>query len=339
MTFKPHFIDTPLSELSYYQTGGNTLGVIAPRSTNEVKDSLEWILSRRKPYFVLGGGTNSLVSDEDWDGYVISFHLMNSLKVDVSREIIEVEAGVVNTDLAVKAYGSSLGDISWMNRLPGQMGGTVRMNARCYGGEISQVVTSVTVVTKTAEIKTYTNPEAIFHGYKDTLFMTNGDLICEAVLSLKKVDEHGLSKIKEKMDFCESDRISKGQFEYPTCGCIFKNNYDPKVSVSSGLMLERSGLKEKRLGGAQVTKGHANFVYNIEATSSDILDLSFLMREEVYKKFGVWLEYEMELLGVLSEEQKSVISRSKELSNEPNKKEALMALRAEFQKMINKKTT
>jgi UDP-N-acetylmuramate dehydrogenase len=212
----------------------------------------------------------------------------------------------------------------------------VRMNARCYGGEISNFVTSVTVVTKEGSIKTYSDLSSVFRGYKDTLFMDNGDLVCEVEITLEEVGDEKLKVIKEKMDFCEKDRTAKGQFLYPTCGCVFKNNYDPKVSVSSGMLLEKSGLKNLEFGGAQVSDGHANFVYNKSATSSDILNLSFKMRERVYEMFGVWLDYEMEILGSLSNDQKEEISKNLSLSKDKDLREKLSKVREEFNKNLSK---
>ena len=335
MSFKPHFTDVPLNKLSYYKTGGKTLGVLAPRSTQEVKESISWIKSQKKPFYVLGGGTNSLISDEPWDGYVISFHLMN--KIVVANEEIHVEAGVVNSDLVLKAYESGIGDLSWMYRLPGQIGGTVRMNARCYGGEISNVVSQVTAISQQGELRRYEDISGIFKGYKDTLFMDNGDIICEVTISLQPLSEDDLIKVKAKMDFCETDRESKGQFLYPTCGCVFKNSYDPRVSVSSGMLLEKSGAKHQTYGGAQVSDGHANFVYNKSASSSDILNLSFKMRDMVYETFGVWLDYEMEILGELSEVQKRKLYLEKQFSDDEGKSKYLMAVREEFQKKTLKR--
>jgi UDP-N-acetylmuramate dehydrogenase len=335
VSFQPPFSHKPLKELSYYNTGGKCLGVIAPRSTTETKDAILWIQRKAKPFFVLGGGTNSLVSDEDFDGYVLSFHRMNELSV--SREIINVQAGVINSDLVSSAYRHGLGGLGWMNRLPGQIGGTVRMNARCYGGEISNHVLSVTVVTKGGEIKSYNNSGQLFKGYKDTVFMDNGDLITEVTIGLEKVSDLELKKTKEKMEFCEQDRISKGQFLHPTCGCIFKNNYNPKVSVSSGFLLEQAGSKAIKYGGAEVSGGHSNFVYNKSATSGDVLQASFMMREAVYQKFGVWLDYEMEILGSLNPEQEKKFMEEKPFTSDPDKLRVLAEARNLFQNKLKSK--
>ena len=128
---------------------------------------------------MLGGGTNSLVLDDYFPGAVIVFSKMTSIRVEKNNQLV-CGAGANNTVIAQTACKSSLSGISWMNRLPGQIGATVRMNARCYGGEISQVVTAVKAVLPDGTIQTFTPADGIFKGYKDTLFMDNGAIVAEA---------------------------------------------------------------------------------------------------------------------------------------------------------------
>ncbi|MBI2603301.1 MAG: UDP-N-acetylmuramate dehydrogenase [Deltaproteobacteria bacterium] len=284
-----------LSNLSYYGTGGSCSYFYEPSSSKELQGSLQEIRDKKLPVYLLGGGSNSLLMDEPWEGAVISFRRMTLL--EKIGDFLHCGAGVSNTFLSMFAYQHSLEGVAWMYRLPGQVGGTVRMNARCYGGEISQVVHEVHYVSLSGvcdvmkKIRGYP-----FLGYKDTLFMKAPHLLIAGVsFKLKSGDR---ATIAAKMDFCEKDRESKGQFLYPSCGCVFKNDYSTDVSVPSGLLLEIAGAKGLREGGAEVSGQHANFIYNKnKATSRDILQLSLRMRELVWQTFGVWLEYEMEILG------------------------------------------
>lgn len=279
----------PISRHAYYKTGGEARSFYQPKSVAELSAARKDIAQEGTPYFFIGGGTNSLVSDERWNGAVISFAGLRRL--DVNGEYIVVGAGIENSDLAKAALKAGLEGAAWMYRLPGQLGGTVRMNARCYGGEISEITTRVTTVAKDGEVKVYTD-KSIFRGYKDTIFMQNDEAIAEIEVELAPGDK---AAIEKKMLFCESDRESKGQFTYPTCGCVFKNNY--AVGVPSGMLLEAAGVKDLKTEGVSINPQHANFVYNISATSRSIVEMTLKMRELVYSKFGVWLEYEMELLG------------------------------------------
>lgn len=306
-----------LKEFAYYATGGTCDILYEPRSVAELQAAVRAINAAGCPMFLLGGGTNSLVLDEHFPGAVIVFKHLSTLACDGRR--ITCGAGVENSAVAKLALEKGLAGAAWMYRLPGQIGGTVRMNARCYGGEISQIVKRVTVVTRAGDIKTYDEPKAVFRGYKDTLFMDNGDLVAGCEIDLSPGDAPA---IEAQMLFCEKDREGKGQFTYPSCGCVFKNDYS--VGVSSGILLDKSGAKALKVGGAEVSDTHANFVFNKGATSREILEISFAMRELVYTTFGAWMEYEMEVLGELPED---LARRVKEERPQRLKEELLEPLR------------
>lgn len=296
-----------LREFSYYKTGGKCSKLHLPKNPDDMKKAILEIRKSAKDFFVLGGGSNSLVLDDYYDGHVIVTSLMKKLELDKSTSQLIVGAGVENSDVSNKALENGLTGIAWIHRLPGSIGGTVRMNARCYGGEISQVVSKVTSVSLDGEIKHYTQDDKVFRGYKDTLFMDNGDLICETIIDLEPGNKE---KIKEKMLFCESDRISKNQFSHPSCGCVFKNDYS--IGVPSGMLLDKAGVHELSDDKVCINPKHANFVFNLNASSDDILNTTTKMREAVYNKFGVWLEYEMEILGHLSEKWKKILNEKRE---------------------------
>jgi UDP-N-acetylmuramate dehydrogenase len=291
----PFLKDRLLKDYAYYKTGGTCELLAAPESVEELADNVREIKRRNLPLQLLGGGTNSLVIDEHYPGAFVTFIKMNTLKLDGAR--IAALAGVDNSVIPALALGHKLSGASWMNGLPGQLGGTVRMNARCYGGEISQIVKQVTSVTRDGEIKVHTDPK-MFRGYKDTIFMENGELVAEVVIELTPGGDP--KEIQEKMLFCRGDREKKHQYDYPSCGCVFKNDYG--VGVSSGILLDQAGAKQLKHQGAEVSPDHANFVYNKGATSRAILEISMMMRELVYDKFGVWMDYEMEVLGAMPQD-------------------------------------
>ena len=292
-----------LRDYAYYKTGGPCDVLYAPASAAELAANVRDIKRLGLPMFVLGAGTNSLVMDEPFSG---AFIVMRDLVgIEVRGTKLVVGAGVDNSEVARTALHHGLAGAAWMNRLPGQIGGTVRMNARCYGGEISEIATKVTVVTAAGEIREYSDP-LMFRGYKDTVFMDNGDLIVGAELSLEVGDP---AAIAAAMKYCETDRQSKKQFDFPSCGCVFKNDY--AVSVPSGMLLSAAGAKGMTRGGAEVSSHHANFVYNKGATSRDILELTLAMRDLVYAEYGVWMSYEMELLGTVPPDLAALVSMKK----------------------------
>lgn len=277
-----------LKPYAYYQTGGRCQVLYLPSTEQELLLALKDFQSRNLPYFVLGAGSNSLVLDQDYPGAVFCCRDLNHIR-RVGDKIV-CGAGIENNKLVEFAKEQGLSGLEWMYGLPGQVGGTVRMNARCYGGEVSEVADTIRTYTLDGHAKNY-GPE-VFRGYKDTLLMKQEEIVWEVEFSLQEATVD-----LEKMNFCFQDRKSKGQFDYPSCGCVFKNNYN--VGRSSGALLEEVGAKGLARGLAKVSPYHANFVYNQGAISEDILLLTLEMRELVWEKLKIWLEYEMEILGKL----------------------------------------
>jgi UDP-N-acetylmuramate dehydrogenase len=311
-----------LSEIAYYRTGGSCERLYLPEKIEEIISAVQEIHRLSMPLFVLGGGTNSLVCDETWPGAVIAMVKMQGLrKLDGSGRVF-CESGVENTRFAHFAAAEGLNGAGWMNRLPGQMGGTVRMNARCYGGEISQIVQRVTSVDLNGNVVVHSDPKKIFRGYKDTSLMETGEIVVSVEL---KLEPGNTMETLKQMRFCEDDRIMKGQFTHPSCGCVFKNDY--KVGVPSGMLLEAAGAKLLTKGGACVSQQHANFVFNTGASSREILELTLMMREAVYSKFGVWLDYEMEILGRIPGDLAAKIKESRPRGAETPE---LVSLRQQF---------
>lgn len=281
----------------------------------------------RQNCFVVGRGSNSLLSDRAWPGLVISLRRLNSLR-RVSATHVECGAGVENSELTRYCRDQGLSGVAWMHCLPGFVGGTVRMNARCYGGEISGVVRKIIGLDSLArQVVWHSRPDtaAVFRGYKDTIFMDKDYIITGVKFELTPSSP---AQISERMRYCKEDRMSKGHFDYPSCGCVFKNDYRSQVSVPSGILIELAGAKGMTKGGAEVSNKHANFIYNTgSATSSDILELSFAVRDRVWQDFGVWLRYEMEVLGSLSKEHRRELTA---LRPEGFKVARLAAARSEF---------
>ena len=281
-----------LRDIAYYKTGGHCRALYEPKNTEDLGRIVQALQATSQKYFVLGGGTNSLVLDDDWPGAVITFRRMKA--IEVQGQSIYAEAGAENSAVAEAALAAGLDGAAWLFRLPGQIGGTVRMNARCYGGEISQIATEVHTVQSDGSSKVYHAEDQVFRGYKDTIFMHNNAIVTATLLQLKTGVK---GSIETRMKYYEDDRRGKGQFNFPTCGCVFKNDYD--IGIPSGLLLDKAGVHKLNRPRVAVNPKHANFVYNLGAGSREILEFTFAMRALVFAEFGVWLEYEMEILGQL----------------------------------------
>ena len=279
-----------LSTLSYFKTGGTCDALHAPTSLPALQAALRTLYRQRTPYFILGGGTNALVSDTHWQGAVLALHRMTAIAN--AGERVTCQAGVANHTFVAYCHAHSLTGAEWMAALPGQMGATARMNARCYGGEISALVHSVTAVTADGEVRVYEQPQQIFHGYKDTLFMRNDEVVAAVTLRLHKGNK---DTIAARMAEVKGDRVRKGQFLHPSCGCVFKNDYE--VGVPSGVLLDKAEVQQFSQKHVFINQQHANFIFNVGGSSDEIIALSLKMREAVYRQFSVWLRYEMEFLG------------------------------------------
>ena len=153
MNFVKNKNQLSLNKISYYQTGGNCENLFFPQSTEEVSQFIKLNKQRGKPLIILGEGSNSLITDNHWPGDVICLAKLHYIKQE--KDLLQCGAGVQNTEIALKALEISSKSCAWMHRLPGQIGATVRMNARCYGGEISQIVRALTTVSKDGEIRKY----------------------------------------------------------------------------------------------------------------------------------------------------------------------------------------
>ena len=280
-----------LSEISYYKTGGSFDVLHMPDSIEALCELMRRIHLDATPFFVMGAGANSLIADEHWPGAVISLAKMSRTTCKVG-DVVEVEAGADNSSVAAFCAEHDLEGAEWLYRLPGQFGGTIRMNARCYGGELKDIVHEVHAVSPEGSLTVFSG-EQIFTGYKQTIFQNNNHIIASAHLFLKQGIK---SQLLNRMSNFAADRQEKNQFLHPSCGCVFKNNYN--ISISSGKLLEAAGVQDFKSKRAIVSPYHANFVFNLgSATSREILELTFRMRQAVFDMFGVWLEYEMQLLG------------------------------------------
>lgn len=316
-----------LSELSYFGCGGTALGIHQPSTFAELQACCVELERAATPVFFLGGGSNSLISDEPYQGHVVTAAALTHISAAPGHGL-RCGAGVSPDQVVAAALQHGLKGAAWLSGLPGQLGGAVRMNARCYGAEMAQIVHSVSTVARSGQVKEYAQPQSLFYGYKDTYFMQAGEFIGQVCLQLAPAAPAELSQEAELGQGYRQDRAAKGQYIWPTCGCVFKNNYS--VGVPSGMLLELAGAKGCSHGGAHVSEHHSNFIYNQHATAVDILELSFQMRAMVYGYFGVWLEYEMEFLGTFAPQYAAAIVEQRALSEAAPHVERRRAARQHF---------
>lgn len=240
------------------------------------------------PYFILGKGSNLLVSDKGIRGVVISLSAFDDISV-YENEIV-AGAGATLARLCTVALENGLSGLEFAYGIPGSVGGALYMNAGAYGGEISEVVVSATVLGTDGTIKEIACKDMCL-GYRTSIFKTNGDIILSVKFALMKDDK---TQIKAKMDDFLGRRMSKQPLEYPSAGSTFKR----PTGHFAGALIEQNNLKGVRVGGAMVSEKHAGFVINYEnATASDVKILMQKIKDVVLQKDGVELEPEVIFVG------------------------------------------
>ena len=282
-------ISEPMNRHTTFRIGGPADYFLLPSTAEEVKKILEICKEKELPYFILGNGSNLLVSDEGYCGVIIQLY-RNYGGITVEGTNIRAGAGALLSQIASAAKNASLTGFEFAGGIPGTLGGAVVMNAGAYGGEMKDVLKEVTVMTEQGEIMTIP-AENLEMGYRTSLVKKAGYLVLEAVISLKAGD---VEKIKAIMKDLTEKRVSKQPLEYPSAGSTFKR---PEGYFAGKLIMD-AGLRGYQVGGAQVSEKHCGFVINKgNATAADVCGLMKDVQEKVQEQFGVTLEPEVKFLG------------------------------------------
>ena len=282
-------INEPMNRHTTFRIGGPADYFLLPSSSEEVKGILEICKEESLQYFILGNGSNLLVSDEGYRGVIIQLY-RNYGGLTVEGTEIRAGAGVLLSQIAVAARNESLTGFEFAGGIPGTLGGAVVMNAGAYGGELKDVLKEAVVMDREGNI--FTVPvEKLAMGYRTSLVKTAGYLVLEVVISLKKGSQE---EIRDTMKDLADRRISKQPLEYPSAGSTFKR---PEGYFAGKLIMD-AGLRGYQVGGAQVSEKHCGFVINKgNATAADVCRLMADVQAKVQEQFGVTLEPEVKFLG------------------------------------------
>ena len=281
--------EEPMKKHITFRVGGPAACFLTPSTKEQIREILHICQEEKTPYFILGNGSNLLVSDQGFDGVVLQVY-KNMNQVTVEGEHLRVQAGALLSATARKALEAGLTGMEFAAVIPGTMGGAAVMNAGAYGGEMKDILESVTVLTPEGEQKELNNEELQL-GYRTSVVKEKGYIVLEAVLSLKKGDPEA---IKSRMDELKEQRVTKQPLEYPSAGSTFKR----PEGYFAGKLIQDAGLRGYQVGGAQVSEKHCGFVINKEnATAKDVVDLIHDVQRIVYEKFQVQLETEVKFLG------------------------------------------
>lgn len=276
----------PMSKHTTFKIGGVADLLINVGNREQLREIVKKATEQAIPFYVLGNGSNLLISDNGIRGCVIRLcGEFNEVRL-LDNNKIECGAGATLAKLCVFAQDNSLSGLEFAWGIPGSVGGAAFMNAGAYGGEMKDVMISCEHITRDGEIGHLNNDELNL-SYRKSAYIDNGYIITAITLQLSRDDK---MMIRERMDDYMNRRKTKQPLEYPSAGSVFKR---PEGNFA-GTLIEKCGLKGKTIGGAMVSQKHAGFIVNNGgATAEDVANLVKLIQETVKKETGILLECEI----------------------------------------------
>jgi len=286
-----------LARSTYYQIGGPATLLAIPRSENDLELIAECIGNTGCKYFVLGAGSNILISDEGYHGMVIRAGKMNTeiRRPDPERNIIEAGAGVMVSSLLRRAGQDGWGGLEFLTGIPGTVGGAVKMNAGTHLGETQSRLRKVTTALLTAPLmwQNFEGEELKFQ-YRKNLFLSEDNFIWSTSWEITPEEDAGV--VKRRIGEALLRRKETQPVDFPSCGSVFKN---PKESgLTAWQVLDKLGLRGHRIGLAQIAEKHSNFIINLGgAKASDVRALIDLAKTRAKTQLGIELQEEVIYVG------------------------------------------
>jgi len=282
-------INEPMKNHTSFKVGGNVSAMLLPCDVSDIMAAVDACEQYGVFCFVMGNGSNLLVSDGGIDGLVIKITgNMNRVYLSGPEEIT-AEAGCLLSEAAAFALSNCLSGMEFAAGIPGSVGGGVYMNAGAYDGEIKNILTKARAIIngKVTELPA----EALGFDYRNSIFQTNSGIITEAVFKLKKGD---YSRIEDEMKRLNAKRRAKQPLDKPSAGSTFTK---PEGHFA-GDLIAKCGLAGFSVGGACVSPKHCGFIINNgSATAEDIRRLMDYVKTKVYEEFGVMLKPEVKMVG------------------------------------------
>lgn len=293
-----------------FRIGGPAKYFAEVKTINELEEATNIAREANIPIAVLGGGSNILVNDSGFPGLVLKISMRD---VQILGTTVIAEAGAISSAVARQTANVGLKGFEWAISLPGTIGGAVRGNAGCFGGEMKDTVVSVDVL-RDGKIVELTNKELTF-GYRDSSVKHTDDIILRVTMELKIGDKDSL---KKALDETLEKRKCSQPLHSGSAGCMFKNveitsdidlerlKKDADIPesmltarrISAGWIIDQLGFKGKKIGNAMVSEEHGNFLINLgNATASDVAQLIALIKTEARDRFGIKLHEEVQYIG------------------------------------------
>ncbi len=307
--------DVAMHRQTYLKIGGPARLFLSSDDSEEIVEAIRKAMALDIPYAMLGGGSNVLIADSGFEGVILQ---STDRSIEVEGVHVTAAAGAITGLVARKSVDAGLTGFEWGVGVPGSIGGAVYGNAGCFGGETKDAVSSVRAYSiENDEIRDYSNAECEF-GYRESRFKCEPHFILSATLELARGDQN---ESRKQMD----DIVAKRKATQPqgsfSAGCLFKNHeatssvilsevegslFQEKIpsefitsgKIPAGWLIDQCGLKGTRVGDAEVSDVHANFIVNRgKATAEDIHGLFELIQKSVQEKTGIRLQNEVQFLG------------------------------------------
>ncbi|NLP45687.1 MAG: UDP-N-acetylmuramate dehydrogenase [Epulopiscium sp.] len=279
----------PMRNHTSFKIGGPADLFFIPQNKEEIAYAIELCKKYDFPFYIMGNGSNLLVSDQGYRGMIIQVY-KNMSDVKIEGERVWAEAGILLSTLSKKIVAAHLAGFEFASGIPGTLGGGLYMNAGAYDGEIKFIVESVEVIDTMGQYIILRNKDMKFE-YRNSILQRTPYIVTAASLHLKKGNKEDI--ITKIRDFTER-RKTKQPLEYPSAGSTFKR---PKGFYAGKLIMD-SGLRGYQIGGAQVSEKHCGFIINKgNATAEDVKTLIQFIQKQVKEKFDVLLEPEVRFLG------------------------------------------
>jgi len=282
-------LEEPMAKHTTFQIGGPAQVFVTPKTVGEIQDIVRLCNDKEVPFFVLGNGSNLLVSDQGMDGVVIQLY-RNFCDFQIEGSLVKAQAGTMLSVIGSAVRDAALTGFEFAAGIPGTLGGAVMMNAGAYGGEMKDIIKTVQLMDRDGNLVDKTGEEMDL-GYRHSIVEDEGYIVLGAVLELSRGDK---TAICERMNELSKARREKQPLELPSAGSTFKR---PEGYFAGKLIMD-ANLRGYRVGGAQISEKHCGFVVNRGgATAADVLDLIKDVQDKVYEAFGVKLEPEVKLVG------------------------------------------
>lgn len=280
--------DAPLINHNTYHIKSYASYLVYPNNIDEVIKLVKYLNDNNIEYIFLGNGSNIILANKEYDKVFIKLDRINYIKYN--KNMVTAGAGTSLIKLALDCALNNLSGLEFACAIPGLVGASTAMNAGAYNSSISEILVSAKVLTDKLEIKEFTNEELEFV-YRDSFLKKNKKFIClESTFKLETKDSE---EILELMSSRQERRIDTQPLTYPSAGSVFRNPPDSYA----GELIEKSGLKGKKVNGAEVSEKHANFIINKKgATGEDIIKLINKVKQEVKKNYKIDLILEQEII-------------------------------------------